>query len=428
MRFKVIAAAALSVATLMGVAACGGSNSAAKDGKVELEFWHNATTGDGKAYWENLAAAFEKKNPNITIKIQAIQNEDYQGKLQTALQDPNSAPDVYMSLGGQKTKDMIEAGQTIDISSDISADAKKNMASTLGAATFDGKVYGMPVSMEPGGVWYSKDLFAKAGITEVPSTMEELDQAVTKLKAADITPIALGGKDAWPAAHWYYWLAFRECSAKDFSEAAAGKGLKADCWNKAATKLEALNKTDPFNKGYLTTSAQQGAGSSAGLLANHKAAMELMGAWEPGVLKDLSPDGKAMSDLGYFPFPAVDGGEGDPAALMGAVTYYSVSPSAPKKEAMEFLNYVAETKNQEGYAKAWNTFPANEAARGVVTDPALKTVLEYVKKSPDMQLWLDTQLGSNAGTALNTAVVNLLAGKGTAKDIITATNDAIAKG
>ena len=42
--------------------------------------------------------------------------------------------------------------------------------------------------------------------------------------------------------------------------------------------------TEPFNQGFLTTPAQQGATSSAGLLANDQAAMELMGAWNPGVI------------------------------------------------------------------------------------------------------------------------------------------------
>ncbi len=69
-----------------------------------------------------------------------------------------------------------------------------------------------------------------------------------------------------------------------------------------------------FNEGFLTTTAQQGASSSAGLLANHKAAMELMGTWEPGVLKDLTPDKKPMADLGFFAFPTVDGGKGEEGA------------------------------------------------------------------------------------------------------------------
>ncbi|MBM7331856.1 extracellular solute-binding protein, partial [Agrobacterium sp. S2] len=86
------------------MAACGGgddsgSNGGSGDGKVELTFWHNSTTGDGKAYWEDTVAAFEEANPNVTITIQSIQNEDMDGKLQTAL-NSGDAPDIFMARGG----------------------------------------------------------------------------------------------------------------------------------------------------------------------------------------------------------------------------------------------------------------------------------------------------------------------------------------
>ena len=108
MKFKTIAAATLAVATMLGMGACGPS-AGAKDDKT-ITFWHNATAGDGKQYWEDMAKAFEKKT-GVKVQIQAIQNEDFEGKLTTAMQDPASGPDVYMTLGGAKTKDMIDAGQ-----------------------------------------------------------------------------------------------------------------------------------------------------------------------------------------------------------------------------------------------------------------------------------------------------------------------------
>ena len=46
MKFKTIAAAALAVATMLGMGACGSSTSA-KDDKT-ITFWHNATAGEGK--------------------------------------------------------------------------------------------------------------------------------------------------------------------------------------------------------------------------------------------------------------------------------------------------------------------------------------------------------------------------------------------
>lgn len=181
-----------------------------------------------------------------------------------------------------------------------------------------------------------------------------------------------------------------------------------------------------FNDGFLTTSAQQGASSSAGLLANHKAAMELMGAWEPGVVKDLTPDKTAMKDLGYFAFPSVEGGKGEEGALMGGVTFFSVNALAGDN-AVKFVNFIAGEENQENYAKAFSTIPASEPARSVVTDPALKTVISYLDKAPTMQQWMDTDLGSNVGNALNTAIVNMLTGKGTVDDIISTMKSAAAK-
>lgn len=70
----------------------------------------------------------------------------------------------------------------------------------------------MPVAVLPGGIWYSQDLFAEAGIDEVPTTIDELNDAVEALKGTGVAPIALGAKDAWPAAHWYYHFALRACS------------------------------------------------------------------------------------------------------------------------------------------------------------------------------------------------------------------------
>ena len=294
------------------------------------------------------------------------------------------------------------------------------------AFTLEDKVYGMPLSVLPGGIYYSKDLFEQAGITETPTTMAELEDAVAKLKAADIQPIALGAKDAWPAAHWYYFFALRECSPDTMAEAATTMEFTADCWLAAGEDLEEFAGVEPFNNGFLTTTAQQGAGSSAGLLANHQAAMELMGAWEPGVVASLTPDGEPLADLGWFPFPAVDGGEGEAGAMMGGVDGFSCSAQAPAACA-DFLNFVAGKTYQEGYAEAFQTLPASKDAQGVVTDPALLDVLAAYNEAPYVSLWLDTTFGANVGNALNTGVVNMLAGSGTAADVVTGVTSAAAK-
>jgi len=423
---KTLAVSTAVVMMAMGLTACGGGDDpASSDGDVEMTFWHNSTTGEGKIYWDETVAAFEAANPGVTITIQAIQNEEMDGKLQTAL-NSGDAPDIFMARGGGKLADIVEAGQVQDITDAITEETKAAVGGTFSAFTVDDKVYGMPTAVLPGGIYYSKDLFAEAGITETPTTMAELDEAVAKLKAAGIEPIALGAKDAWPAAHWYYFIALRECSQETMNEAAVARNFDDDCFLAAGDDLQALSATEPFNNGFLTTSAQQGAGSSAGLLANHQAAMELMGAWNPGVIASLTPDQQPLADLGWFPFPAVDGGEGDPAAMMGGVDGYSCSADAPA-ECAEFLNFSMQKEYQEGYANAFHTLPASQEAQGVVEEGALQDILAAYNDAPYVMVWLDTLFGQNVGNALNSGVVDMLAGQGDAAAIVQSVNDAAAQ-
>jgi raffinose/stachyose/melibiose transport system substrate-binding protein len=429
-KIRVAGILALAVATALVATGCSGSSDkgGSAGGKVTMTFWHNSTTGPGKAFWVKTVNDFEALHKNVTIKIQTIQNEDLDGKLQTAL-NSGDAPDIFLQRGGGKMAAMADAGQLMDITGSIDASTKAAVgAGAFKGESYKGKVYAMPVDVLPEGIYYSKDLFKAAGIDTPPTTMTELNADVTKLKATGVAPIAVGAKDAWPAAHWYYNFALRECSEATLEK--AGTSLKFDnaCWTKAGDDLKAFNDTNPFNQGFLTTAAQQGAGSSAGLLANHKAAMELMGAWDPGVIASLTPDQKPLPDLGWFPFPTVSGGAGDPASMMGGIDGFSCSAKAPKKECTEFLNYTTTKSVQEAYYKAFNAIPANSDAQKIITEPYLKSVLAAYSKAPFVSQYLDTVYGQNAGNALNTGVVDLLAGKGSVSGIISAVNEAAAKG
>jgi raffinose/stachyose/melibiose transport system substrate-binding protein len=427
---RIAGAVALVGATALLASGCssgGTTGSDSSSGKVSMSFWDNSTTGPGKAFWQKTVKDFEATHPNVTIKIQTVQNEDLDGKLQTAL-NSGDAPDIFLQRGGGKMAAMAAAGQLQDLTGSVDATTKKNIGDgAFKSQSIDGKLYAMPISVAPEGIFYSKDLFAKAGIDSVPTTMSDLNDAVTKLKATGVAPIAVGAKDAWPAAHWYYNFALRECSEKTLNKAASTLKFDDPCWVKAGEDLKALNATDPFNNGFLTTPAQQGAGSSAGLLANHKAAMELMGSWDPGVIASLTSDQKPLPDLGWFPFPSVSGGEGAPAAIMGSVGGDSCYVKAPK-ECAEFLNYAATTKVQEGYYKAFNAIPVNTEAQGVITETYLKSAMDAFNKAPYASQFLDTLYGQNVGNALNVGVVNMLAGKGSPKDIIATVNQAAAKG
>ena len=221
----------------------------------------------------------------------------------------------------------------------------------------------------------------QAGITAPPATIDELEAVDEAIKATGIAPIAVGAKDAWPAAHWYYNFALRACSQGDDGRGcrrAASSTTRAG--SKAGEDLQAFLETEPFNDGFLTTAAQQGAGSSAGLVANRQAAMELMGAWDPGVIASLTPDEKPLADLLWFPFPAVDGGDGDAGRDDGRRRRVLLLGQRARRSASDFLNFTVEKENQEAYAEAFVTLPASQEAQGVVTDPALQEVLDGVQR------------------------------------------------
>jgi raffinose/stachyose/melibiose transport system substrate-binding protein len=411
----------------MGLTACSAaSDGGSSGGDVSMSLWQNSTTGPGQEFWDKTVADFEADNPGVTIDVQAIQNEDMDGKLQTAL-NSGDAPDVFLQRGGGKMAAMVAAGQLMDITDGISDQVKEEIPEgSFIANSLEDKIYAMPVAVLPGGIFYSQDLFDAAGITEAPGTIDELESAAEKLKATGVAPIALGAKDAWPAAHWFYFFALRECSPDILAEAADTKDFSDDCWIRAGEDLQSFADTEPFNEGFLTTAAQQGAGSSAGLLANHQAAMELMGAWNPGVIASLTPDEKPLPDLSWFPFPELEGGDGEAGSILGGVDGYSCSVDAPT-ECLDFLNYIGSADVQKEYYAAFNAPPVNTVAQEAVTEPYLQEIIASYNAAPYVSQWLDTVYGQNVGNALNVGVVDLLAGKGSPEQLIQAVNDAAKK-
>ena len=312
-------AAALAVGALVFTGCAADNGGSGDDGAVEMTLWQNSTTGPGQQFWTDAIAAFEAENPNVTIEMQSIQNEDLDGKLQTAL-NAGDPPDIFLQRGGGKMTAMVNAGQLMDLTDLISDDVKAEIPEgSFAAETYQDKVWAMPLSVLPGGLFYAQQAFDEAGIAENPTTIAELEDAVEALKDTGIAPIALGAKDAWPAAHWYYFFAIRECSPAVIEETGDTKDFSDACWLRAAEDLEDFAAIEPFNDGFLTTPAQQGASSSAGLIANRQAAMELMGAWDPGVIASLTPDEQPLPDLAWFPFPEIEGGDGEPGSIMGGV-------------------------------------------------------------------------------------------------------------
>ena len=418
------AVAAVVAAAALALAACGSSGGTAttsSNGHVTLTWWTNATTGQLKTVWQQAAAAFHKAHPNVTIQVVPIQNEAFTTKVPAALASSNP-PAIYQQWGGGQEASQVPSGKLTNLSPYVSG-----WIGQIGAAAqgwqVSGKQYGVPYDLHTVGFWYRKDLFAKAGISKPPATMPELDADVTKLKAAHIVPIAVGSKDKWPDAFWWEYFAIRECPTATLKSSMKAVNLSNSCFGKASKDLTTFMNTHPFQSGFLGTASQVGAGSSAGMVANGKAAMELQGDWDPGVMAALTSNKSLNAQLGWFPFPSVPGAAGSATTVLGGGDGFSCTTVAPAKTCAEFLKYIDSAPVQTKVVGANVGLPANPAASSALGS-AQKQVLTYSHAAPYIQTYFDIAFPTNVGQALDAAIANFFAGQGSAQSIITAVSQA----
>ena len=414
--------ASLCAVALM-TAACGGSDdSSGADDSNTITWWHNSNNEPGKGYYEQVAKDFEADHPGIDVQVSAMAHEDMVSKLDAAFQS-GDVPDIYMERGGGELADHVEAGLVRDLSDDA-AEEIDTLGGSVAGWQSDGRTYALPFSVGVVGFWYNKDLFDEAGITAPPTTMDEFYDVVGQLKDAGITPISVGAGDKWPAAHYWYYTALRSCPQEVLEGAVTSLDFSDPCFVEAGDALEDIVAAEPFNPGFLTTPAQEGATSASGLLATDKVAMELAGHWEPGVMQGLTDDGKGLGEkTGWFAFPAVEGGAGDPAAQLGGGDAWAVAESAPD-EAVDLVTYLLSDDVQTGFAENDMGLPTNPAAGDAVSDPALAELLKVRDESPYVQLYFDTAFGTSVGGAMNDEIALLFSGDATPQQVVDATQQA----
>jgi raffinose/stachyose/melibiose transport system substrate-binding protein len=421
---------AVAVASALAIAACsssssssnssssaGASSSSSSTTKVTLTWWNNGNTQPLLGVWKSVAAAFHAAHPNVTININAIQSDLFTTKMPIALKSDNP-PDIFQQWGGGQEATQFTSGKLANLSSLASG-----WISELGQAAagwqVNGQQYGIPYDQHVVGFWYRKDLFAKAGITSPPTTIAQLESDDTMLKAHGITPISLGGGSRWPDAFFWEYFAVRECSQSVLQSSIKAVNMTAPCFSQATKDLTSFMATNPFQGGFNATQAQTGAGSSAGLLANGKAAMELQGDWETSVVPALTSDKNIVSELGWFPFPQVPGGAGNPTAVLSGGDGFSCTTGASEPACAEFLQYIDSTSVQEELVtKAGIGLPANSSAESVLTDPALQAAAAAHRNAAYDAEYFDIAFPVNPGQALDTALANFFAGKGSNSTII----------
>lgn len=417
------AVGACLVLVVAGASACGDDDDGGGD-ESTITWWHNQNTDPGLQFWQDIADEYMEDHPDVEIDVVPMQNEEFQTEIPIALRS-DDPPDLFQQWGGGQMREHVEAGRLLDISDDVTEEAD-DMGQAATNWQVDGAQYGLPYTFGLVGFWYNTDLFAEAGIAEPPATWDDFLVAIETLKGAGITPIALGGQDRWPDAFYWDYLALRLCSQEVMEQSAVDFDFSDPCWVEAGEMVDELVAAEPFNEGFLATPAQQGAGSSAGLIGNGEVAMELQGHWNIDVMNGLTESGEGLGDsLSWFPFPAIDGGEGDPDAVLGGGDGFSCTVDAPPACA-DFLAYITSEDVQQRWGELGVGLPVRSGATDSVENPNLQNLLEIRNSTPFLQSYLDIAYGQTVGQALNDAIAEQFAGALSPEEVVAAIEDAAA--
>lgn len=328
--------------------------------KITLKMGDNYPdrTNTWGAVIETINAEFKAANPQVEIVTESYPDQPYQEKIKiyaTAKQ----LPDVFKYWSFSTLLKPLVDGKFVVALDRAAFDKLGYLPGALDSNVYGGKLYGIPVSADLWVIYYNKKLFQDAGITSLPTTLEELTALVPKFKAKGIIPMTTDGKDAWPLCITFDQLAWRLSGDPTLPQKALDRKIKFTdpVFVKAATLLQNMVKSGLFQEDVMVSDY----GASRNLFGQGKAAMFLMGSWELGLSSDQSFSPEFRDNVDAFKFPTVAGGKGGPEDLMAWYGGNYVVSASSKHTALG-------VKYLEFYAKrfpvlAWEkkaTFPAQK--------------------------------------------------------------------
>ncbi|MGI5282321.1 ABC transporter substrate-binding protein [Nonomuraea polychroma] len=426
MRPRVLPTFAALLGTLT-LAACSGGGPAqapAADAAATPEFSGTLSiltkfAGDPTdAYFENLAAEYQKKHPQVKVELIQETDQSVKDKLKT-LTASDALPDIYFTWTGNWADNYIRGGRAADLTKVIGPDTEWGRTfspGSLAAFARDGKNYGIPLYGNGKFMGYNKQAFEKAGV-RVPATFEDLIAACGPLRKAGYEPVAFGNKDGWPALHYLQQLfaynvpqATLEADFVPVTAKLADAGYVSSL-NQFKTLVDQCTDTKSGTNGVLYTSAQEA-------FAGGKAAMyyqEIL-EFDNATSGQVKPD-----DFGIFQLPVPKNAAGDPTVLEGSPEGYLINAKSPRVAlAVDFMKFATGLEN----AKVLSAPPYGQPSTviGAVTpETSSKAVYEgvqLVNKAPKLAIWLDTVTVPEVADAWLAGGEALISGGTTAEKVL----------
>ena len=301
--------------------------------------------------WQSIIDAFEADNLGIKIEKVLMTGDSRPQFLKTMLAAGNM-PDINV--------DPVDLASTDGVYAEVPEELLEKYEPTA-IATYNGKHTLVPAYKAlRNQCYYHKDQFAKAGITEEPTTWDEFFDDCTKLKDAGLVPLmGAGASDIW-ATSFGYWTGVANSDIMkaypDFNEKILNGELS---WTDpvivdSLTKWQDLINAGFYHKGSMSFSYTQASEE----FKNGSSAMFMDGAWSAA---GYDKAGITTDDIGVFIVPASSGAR----SYCTMPQYWGVAEScAHKEEAFRFCEYVL-----GGNTEVYKKYLSADGTYSVTKDP-----------------------------------------------------------
>lgn len=207
----------LSFAAMAGLTSLLGSAAHA----VEIEYWQYFYQTRVDAM-EQLIAAFEEQNPDITVKMTHMPYDNYRTKVAAAI-PAGEGPDVVQLFYGW-LNDYIDASLIQPLPADAfppeQIDAE--FFPMVQAMKVDGQYYALPTAVRSLAMFYNERLMEEAGIASPPTTLDELVEAAKAMTkkdgAGNITQVGITTGMTAQDHHWWREVLVRQFGGDPYSD------------------------------------------------------------------------------------------------------------------------------------------------------------------------------------------------------------------
>jgi multiple sugar transport system substrate-binding protein len=323
-----------------------------------VTFW-NGYAADGAeitTFTDQVLPAFQAQYPNITVNHQEIPYDDLRQKLVTGIAG-GTLPDVLRS-DITWVPEFAHQGVLLGLDEEMSdfADIAAGVfPGPLSTNKFGAHYYGLPLDTNTRVLFANPDLLAKAGITAMPTTIDEFETMLKTVKeklGPDVYGYAEGGTGAWSVLPWI-WSMGGGITTDDLSTAQGvlnGPGTVA-----AVTKLK-----EWLDAGYLSPSILGGGTATSDQFGNGQTATIVEGPWMPGIFANQFPDLK----FDYAPIPAGPGGS---TSVVGGEDIVVFNTTQNKEAALAFTRFMLSEEAQ----RMMGTTGQMPVLSSLTNDPAL---------------------------------------------------------